>query len=157
MLGFAITGTLMVVLSAVSPVLVSYLTKSSWSSKTKQAVALLVTVVIAAIVAFVPALGGTAVIVLGSGVGAFAESLVAAVGVIFAIQQVVFNFVFKDTEFATTILEDKGVTDTLPEGVDTDGDGLETVTEEDGEATGLADTEDEGIDPESLVTETEGN
>lgn len=152
-----ITGTLLVLLSAVSPILVAYLTKASWSSKTKQAVALLVTVAIAAIVAFVPALGGTAVIVLGSGVGPFAESLVAAVGVIFAIQQVVFNFIFKDTEFATTLLDEKGVTDSLPEGVDTDGDGLEPDSDGGLAADEITESsEEEGIDPAELG-ETEGN
>lgn len=131
MLGFAITGTLLVILSAVSPIIVSYLTKASWSSKTKQSVALLVTLAIAVVVAFVPVLGGSAVLAFGGGVGPFVESLVAAGGVIFTIQQVVFTYIFKDTEFATVLLEDKGVTDTVPADTDVDGHGLEPT--EDGE------------------------
>lgn len=146
-----ITGTLLVVLSAVSPIIVSYLTKSSWSSKTKQSIALLVTVLIAVIVAFVPMLGGTAIVVFGSGVGPFVESLVAAGSVIFTIQQVVFNFIFKDTEFATAVQEDKGVKDTLPPETDADGTGLDVVDD------GTAVEDEEYLDPEDLEDASNDN
>ena len=149
MLEFAIGGTLLVILSALSPIIVAWLTKASMSSKAKQTIALLISVVIAAVVAFVPALGGTAVIALGSGVGGFFASLGVAAPIVFTIQQVVFNFIFKDTEFATTILEDKGVTDTLPEGVDVDGTGLDVT--DDG---AVVAEDDDSIDPAEL---TEGN
>lgn len=135
---FVLGGTLLAVLGIISPFIISFLTKSTMSSRAKQLVALGVTLVISVAVAFIPAFGGTAVIVLGGGVSAFFSSLIAAFPIVFTIQQVVYQFIFRGTEWATNLLQNAGVKDSDTaitktedgESTDEDGAGLDEDTDE---------------------------
>lgn len=128
---FVFGGTLVVLLGLVSPLIISLLTKASMSARSKQLVALGVTIVLAIIVAFVPGLGGTAVLIANAGIPAFLESVIAAIPLIYTIQQVIYQFVFKGTEWAENLLDNAGLTDNgtdeieLEVGEDLDGAGLD--------------------------------
>lgn len=117
-----LSGTVLLILSLVSPLIVSFLTKITMSSQAKQVVALLVSLVIAAIVAFTT--GGASL--LFTGVSGFFESLAVAGPIVYTIQQAVYSFIFKDTEFNHHIQEDMGVgkSETSSEESDANGSGF---------------------------------
>lgn len=97
-----LSSALLVFLGGVSPLIVSLLTKTTWSSKTKGLVAIAVSLVIT--VAWAASTGGIT-LVLGAGLAALAQSAVVAVGFVYGVQQLVFNFIFKGTEFAGALSE----------------------------------------------------
>lgn len=142
---FILGGALLAILGVISPVIISLLTKASMSAKAKQLVALAVTVVLAIVVAFVPALGGTAILVLNAGIPAFFESLFVAVPIIYTVQQVIYQFVFKGTEWAQSLL-DSGVQD---KGADVDENEVEAEVE--------AESIDESVFEGGDVETSEGN
>ena len=115
-----LSGTVLLILSLISPLIVSYLTKSTMSSQAKQVVALLVSLVIAVVVAFTT--GGASL--LFTGVSGFFESLAVAGSIVYTIQQAVYSFIFKDTEFNQHIQDDMGVGKNEPLEGDADGSGF---------------------------------
>lgn len=117
-----LSGTVLLILSIISPMIISYLTKSTMSSQAKQVVALLVSLVIAVIVAFTT--GGTSL--LFTSVNGFFESLAVAAPTVYTIQQAVYSFIFKDTEFNRHLQEDVGVgkNEGITDESDADGSGF---------------------------------
>lgn len=94
------------ILGVISPYIVSWLTSSSMSIQAKQLVAFAVSVVLAIIIAFGTGLAGVA---LAAGVAGFIESFAIALPVIFTVQQLVYNLLFRDTEWAIDTLMNRGV------------------------------------------------
>lgn len=107
---FILPAGLLLVLSSVSPLLVQYLTNRAWSKNTKVLLAVGISIVIAVVFGLV---SGDIALAFTS-IDAFFASAVPAVGVAFAIQQAVFNTMFKGTELADK-LEGTGVTESNPE------------------------------------------
>lgn len=110
-----IPSALAVLLSVLSPLVVSVLTKASMSSKAKGWVAVGVSAVIA--VAWLATTGGLGALTLAAGVPAFVQALGLALGSAFALQQAVHLFIFKGSALAENLLA-RGVSDG-----ETDGNG----------------------------------
>lgn len=87
---------LLLVLSAVSPLLVQYITNMAWSKNAKVLLAVGISIVIAVIYGFTT---GDISLTFTS-FEAFVTSTAPAVGTAFAIQQLVFSTLFKGTELA---------------------------------------------------------
>lgn len=133
---FILPAGLLLILSAVSPVLVQYIVSRSWSKNTKTLVALGVSIVVAVIYGLV-----TGDISLAfTSVQAFITSTVPAVGIAYAIQQAIFNTMFKGS-----VLADKlgGASDDYVDdnNLEIPGQGLGEVTD------------DEVYEDESIVLE----
>lgn len=94
------------VLGVISPYIVSWLTSSSMSIQAKQLVAFAVSIVLAIIIALGTGMAGVA---LAAGFVGFIESFAVALPVIFTVQQLVYNLLFRDTEWAIDTLMNKGV------------------------------------------------
>lgn len=94
------------ILGVISPYIISWLTSSDMSVQAKQLVAFAVSIVLAIIIAFGTGLAGIA---LAAGVAGFIESFAVALPVIFTVQQLVYNLLFRDTEWAIDALMNKGV------------------------------------------------
>lgn len=99
------------VLGVIGPYIVSWLTSSTMSVKSKQLVAFAVSIVLAIIVA--SAMGAFG-LVFTSGIVGFIDSFVIALPTIFTIQQLVYNLIFRDTELAIDTLMNKGVGKHVP-------------------------------------------
>jgi len=76
------------------------------SIQTKQLVAFAVSIILAVIIALGTGMAGIA---LASGIAGFIESFAVALPVIFTVQQLVYNLIFRDTEWAIDALMNKGV------------------------------------------------
>ena len=125
--------TSLLVLGLVSPLIVSYLTKSSMSSKTKHLIALVVSVVVAILVVIVS--GGSLFVFNGDGWENIVNSLLIATSMVFTIQQVAYKFIFKGTEWENNIYTNHGVGKNEEAPLEKEGDLAEFSAEEDPEAT----------------------
>lgn len=108
---------LLIILGALSPVITGLFTKISMSRKTKTTVAIIVSAVLAGV--WLLASGG-AVIVTGAGVLALIQSVALAIGAVYGLSQVVYQYLFKGTDLADAVAE-KGITDGES---DANGDGF---------------------------------
>lgn len=104
---FILPAGLLLILGVIQPIITQYLTKSSWTRKTKVTVSIIVVAVLAGVWVFST---GGAVLVTGLGAEAFLGSLVAAIGVIYTLGNAIYQYLFKGTELAATIA-DHGVSD----------------------------------------------
>lgn len=103
-------GTVLI-LGVIAPYIVSWLTSSTMSVKSKQLVAFAVSIVLAILVSIpMGALG----IVFTAGFAGFVDSFVIALPALFTIQQLVYNVIFRDTELAIDTLMNKGVGKHIP-------------------------------------------
>lgn len=98
-------GTVLI-LGVIAPYIVSWLTSSTMSVKSKQLVAFAVSIVLSIIVSIpMGALG----LVFTSGFVGFVDSFVVSLPALFTIQQLVYNIIFRDTELAIDTLMNRGV------------------------------------------------
>lgn len=103
-------GTVLI-LGVIAPYIVSWLTSSTMSVKSKQLVAFAVSIVLAILVSIpMGALG----VVFTAGFAGFVDSFVIALPALFTIQQLVYNVIFRDTELAIDTLMNKGVGKHIP-------------------------------------------
>lgn len=98
-----------ILLSALSPLLVSVLTRASMSPKTKSVIAVSVSAVVA--IAWLGVTGGLGALTLSAGAPAFIQALGLAVASAYGLQQAVHVFLFKGTDLAENLLTHTGVTD----------------------------------------------
>ena len=115
---------LLLVLSAVSPLLVQYITNKAWSKNAKILLAVVISIVVAVIYGVV---SGDISLAFNS-VESLLTSTVPAIGTAFAIQQLVFNTLFKGSELADK-LAGAPEAEVNPE-VEGNGYGEELTTEE---------------------------
>lgn len=101
-----LSATTLVILGVIAPVIISYLTSCSMSVQAKQLIALGVSIVLAVIIAVVS--GGVGLVFTAGWVGFF-ESFAIALPSVFTIQQLVYNFIFKNTEFAIEVRDNHGI------------------------------------------------
>lgn len=106
-----LSASAILILGVISPYIVSWLTSSTMSVKSKQLVAFAVSIVLAVIVA---ASMGTLGLVFTAGFVGFLDSFAITLPTIFTIQQLVYNLVFRDTELAAETLLNKGVGKHIP-------------------------------------------
>lgn len=104
-----IPSALAILLSALSPLLVSVLTRSSMSSKTKSWVAVGVSAVIA--IGWLWISGGLAALLVAGSAIAFVEALGLVLASVYGLQQAVHVFLFKGTAMAENLLRSVGITD----------------------------------------------
>lgn len=121
---------LLLVLSAVSPLLVQYITNMAWSKNAKILLAVAISIVIAVVYGLV---SGDIAFAFTS-LEAFITSTVPAMGTAFAIQQLVFNTLFKGSELADKLAGSPETTEN-PE-VDGNGYGEELPEYEEGKVAG---------------------
>lgn len=107
-----LSATTLVILGVIAPVIISYLTSWNMSAQAKQLIALGVSIVLAVIIAVVT--GGVG-LVFSAGWAGFFESFAIALPSVFTIQQLVYNFIFKNTEFAVEVRDHHGVGKNNPE------------------------------------------
>ncbi len=129
-----IPSALAILLSVLSPLIVSVLTKASMSSRAKGWVAVGVSAVIA--VGWLVTTGGLGALSLAAGVPAFVQALGLALGSAFALQQAVHLFIFKGSALADNLLAGVGVTDGE---TDASGSGFEAELEPVEDEEGLGD------------------
>lgn len=115
---------LLLVLSAVSPLLVQYITNMAWSKNAK----ILLAVVISTVVAVIYGVVSGDISLAFNSVESLLTSTVPAIGTAFAIQQLVFSTLFKGSELADK-LAGTPEAEVNPE-VDGNGYGEELSTEE---------------------------
>lgn len=121
---------LLLVLSAVSPLLVQYITNMSWSKNAK----ILLAVGISIIVAVIYGLVSGDIALAFTSLEAFITSTLPAVGTAFAIQQLVFSRLFKGSELADKLAGEPEA-EVNPE-VDGNGYGEELPEDLEGEVAG---------------------
>lgn len=103
-------GTVLV-LGVIAPYIVSWLTSSTMSVRSKQLVAFAVTIVLSILVSIPMGAFG---LVFTAGFAGFIDSFVVALPALFTIQQLVYNIIFRDTELAIDTLMNKGVGKHIP-------------------------------------------
>lgn len=101
-----LSAATLMILGVIAPVIISYLTSWNMSVQAKQLIALGVSIVLAVIIAVVS--GGVGLVFTAGWVGFF-ESFAVALPSVFTIQQLVYNFIFKNTEFAIEVRDNHGV------------------------------------------------
>ena len=105
----AVPSALALVLTILSPMAVDALVKSKWTTRTKNIIAVAVSLAIA--VGYVWATGGLAALFVGGAFSVVLAELGSVLAIVYGLQQAVFGLVFADTGLHNTLRERIGVVD----------------------------------------------